>query len=200
MIAPHGRSRAFVSAVVLAAGGSTRLGRPKQLLRVGGESLVARAVRAAGGPACSETIVVLGAGADAVRAELASLPVRTVVNAGWPTGIASSIRTGLSAVDAAADAVLFVVCDQPALNAGVLDGLVEAFRAGTAGIVASGYAGTLGVPALFARSYFEELAALRGDTGARSVIRAHSGDVVERPFAGGEEDVDTPEDARRLFP
>ncbi len=177
-----------------------RLRRPKQLLRLGGESLVARSVRAAALSACVETIVVLGAGADAVRAELEALPAKAVVNPDWPTGLASSIRTGLSAVDAASDVVLFMVCDQPAVDASVLDGLVKAYRGGPAGIVASAYAGTLGVPALFARTYFEELAALRGDTGARSVIRAHMGDVVECPFPGGEEDVDTPEDARRLLP
>jgi molybdenum cofactor cytidylyltransferase len=170
------------------------MGRPKQLLRVGGQSLLTRAARAAVESSCSKVIVVLGAAAAEVRPEIAHLPVKVVVNDEWSTGIASSIRAGLAVVDGDSSAVLFAACDQPAMTPSVLDGLIGLFRSGTKGIAASEYAGTLGIPALFSRWYFGELAKLAGDSGARKIIAAHSGDVESRPFPGGAMDVDTPED------
>ncbi|HUL61253.1 MAG TPA: nucleotidyltransferase family protein [Anaeromyxobacteraceae bacterium] len=185
-------------AVVLAAGGSTRLGRPKQLLVLGGEPLVRRAARAALEAGLSPVVVVVGAAADGVRAAIAGLPVAAVENAGWAEGIGSSIRAGIAALArAGAPAAAVVLCDQPRLDAAHLARLAATWRAGAA-IAASAYGGARGVPAVFDASVFGELASLAGDRGARAVISRDPARVAEVPFPGGEEDVDRPEDWERV--
>jgi molybdenum cofactor cytidylyltransferase len=195
---------AHVAAVLLAAGGSRRLGRPKQLVKLAGKSLVRRAAEAALAAGCAPLFVVLGACADEVAAELAGLDARTVANAGHAEGIASSIRAGIAAAGSATpacDGALLLVVDQPRVDAILLARVLEAFRQGGArDPVACTYAGSVGVPALFPRSLFPELAALRGDRGARSVLEARRDAVREVPFAEGGVDIDTPEDLARLAP
>lgn len=204
-----------VAVVVLAAGGSSRLGTPKQLLRWRGRTLLRRAaetavasVREAGASvgrpartvaaAAGPVIVVLGAHARQMRSELEGLPVRVVVNRRWRDGIAGSLRTGVRAVRAASGrrgpaAVLFLTCDQPYVTPSLLRSLVRRFRRG-APIVACAYAGTLGVPALFGRTLFGELASLEGDSGAKRVIERHRDVVRVVAFARGATDVDTQAD------
>jgi molybdenum cofactor cytidylyltransferase len=195
-----------VGVVLLAAGGSSRLGRPKQLLLHEGKTLVRRAAEAAVAAECGPVVVVLGAQAEAVTAELAGLPVRTVPHADWSAGMGSSLRVGLKALDTlepagaspAVDAALVMLCDQLRVDAGHLRALVETFTRTRAAIVASGYEGTCGVPALFSRALFPELAALEPGQGARGVIAREPSRVVEVALAGGGEDVDTAADLTRL--
>ena len=195
-----------VGVVLLAAGGSSRLGRPKQLLVHEGKTLVRRAAEAAVAAKCGPVVVVLGAEAEAVTAELAGLPLRTVHNADWSTGMGSSLRVGLKVLDAeepagagaAVDAALVMLCDQLRVDAEHLRVLVEAFTRTRAAIVASGYEGTRGVPALFSCALFPELEALAPDQGARGVISREPSRVVEVALAGGGEDVDTAKDLSRL--
>jgi molybdenum cofactor cytidylyltransferase len=195
-----------VGVVLLAAGGSSRLGRPKQLLVHEGKTLVRRAAEAAVAAKCGPVVVVLGAQAEAVTAELAGLPVRTVQNADWSAGMGSSLRVGLKALDTedatgaspAVDAALVMLCDQLRVNSGHLSALVEAFTRTRASIVASGYEGTRGVPALFSRVLFPEMEALALDQGARGVIARDPSRVVEVALAGGGEDVDMVADLDRL--
>lgn len=195
-----------VGVVLLAAGGSSRLGRPKQLLVHEGRTLVRRAAEAAVAAQCGPVVVVLGAQAPEVAAELAGLPVRTVHNTDWAAGMGSSLRAGLRALDmkeaAGADggveAVLVMLCDQLRVDAGHLRALVEAFTRTRAAIVASGYEGARGVPALFSRALVPELEALAPEQGARGVISREPSRVVEVALAGGGEDVDTAADLRRL--
>jgi molybdenum cofactor cytidylyltransferase len=200
--------------VVLAAGGSSRLGMPKQLVRWRGRTLLRRAVETAlagvrrGGTGTGRTaraatvplgpvVVVLGSEAERLRAELRGLPVVFAVNADWANGLSSSVRAGL---DAAGDAggVLFVAADQPFVTADLLRRVVAAFRAG-APIVACAYAGTLGVPALFDRAYFGELAGLEGDAGAKRIIERHRDVVRVVGFERGATDVDTRGDRESLL-
>jgi molybdenum cofactor cytidylyltransferase len=195
-----------VGVVLLAAGSSSRLGRPKQLLVHQGKTLVRRAAEAAVAAQCGPVVVVLGAQAEAVIAELAGLPVRTVRNADWDDGMGSSLRVGLRALDTeepagtapAVDAALVTLCDQLRVDAGHLRALVETFTRTRAAIVASGYEGTRGVPALFSRALFPELEALAPDQGARGVISREPTRVAEVALAGGGEDVDTAQDLSRL--
>jgi molybdenum cofactor cytidylyltransferase len=170
-----------VAAVVLAAGASTRLGEAKQLAEVGGERLLQR-------------VVVLGARAEAVRAACALDGASVVVNESWSEGMASSVRTGVAAAGDDLDGWVLMTCDQPAVTAEHLRALIAA----AAETVASRYGGKLGVPAFFPAARRGELMALRGDAGARGLLKG----AREVELAGGELDVDTAEslaEARQRF-
>ena len=195
------RNPAGVGAVVLAAGSSSRMGRPKQTLSYRGESLLRRAALAALGAGCRPVVVVTGAYAGLSRGELDGLDVGEVLNPLWETGMASSIRAGVEGLlgaDADVAASVFMLCDQPHVTAEVVSGLVAAHRATGRPLVASAYGGGFGVPALFGRALFAELALLEGTAGAKQVIKRHTSEAHFLPLTGGEVDVDTPEDYSRL--
>jgi molybdenum cofactor cytidylyltransferase len=193
------RDSPAIAIAVLAAGASTRLGRPKQLLRHEGEPLLRRVVRTAVMAHHSTVVVVLGARAALLRRELDGLPVRLLVNKQWKEGLASSVRCAVGAVGDFADAILFLTCDQPMVSTALLDQMMKSFLGLQASIVACEYSGTLGVPALFARKHFPELREMRGPQGAKAVIERHSSAAVRIPFPEGSRDVDTLEDLRRLL-
>jgi molybdenum cofactor cytidylyltransferase len=191
-----------VGAVVLAAGSSSRMGLPKQTLQFRGQSMLRRAALAALGAGCRPVIVVTGAHAEQSRGELRGLNVLEVWNALWETGMASSVRAGVEGLvgaDPSAAAAVLMLCDQPHVNAEVIDGLVAAYRTTGRPVVASAYGGSFGVPALFDRALFAELARLEGTAGAKQVIKRHAAEAHLLPFAGGEVDVDTPDDFSRLL-
>jgi molybdenum cofactor cytidylyltransferase len=190
-----------IAAVVLAAGASARLGEPKQALRFRGRPLLERAARAALDAGCRPVVVVTGAHAVRARDALQGLDVLEVENAQWSAGMGSSVRAGVAAVLGAAPeaaAVVLTVCDQPFMTASVLADLIAAHRETGAPVVASSYGGTVGVPALFARTLFDELAGLDAGAGAKAVISSHSAEARFVPFPMGEADVDTPADLARL--
>ena len=190
-----------VTAIILAAGASKRLGTPKQLLRFEGESLLYRTTCAALGSCCDNVIVVTGAAAEACSAEVSHLPVRIQFNARWPQGLASSIQAGMVAIAEQArlpDCVVLAVCDQPHLDSALIDRLIEMHVSAKRGIVASQYAGTSGVPALFALNYYTVLAALGGDRGARELFAKFSNDLANVPFPLGAVDIDTAADLHAL--
>jgi molybdenum cofactor cytidylyltransferase len=195
-----GTDVAGLGGIVLAAGGSRRLGASKQLLVLRGEALVRRAARAAVEAGLWPAVVVVGARCDEVRAALAGLPVVTVSNPAFAEGMAGSIRLGLARLVECAPAVRGVVllaCDQPAVVAAHLTALAAAARREGKPIAASAYGGTVGVPALFAAALFPELLALTGDTGARRLLASDAARVTAVPLPHGELDVDTPEDWAR---
>jgi len=192
-----------VALIVLAAGASTRMGRPKQLLPYRGHTLLRNAAAIAAASVCRPVLVVLGAYANQIQPEIDGLPVRPVMNERWAEGIGTSIQAGLGALstDDQADnvqAVVLMLCDQPCVTAAVIDDLVTAYYASGREIIASEYGGTLGVPALFGRGYFAELATVSGEAGAKCIIAAHASDVVPVPFPMGMADIDTPEEYRQL--
>lgn len=186
-----------MGAVVLAAGSSSRLGRPKQLLVHEGRTLVRRAAEAAVAAGCEPVVVVLGAHGEAVAAELTGLPVRTVDNPEWLLGMGRSLRVGVRALPEV-EAVLVLLCDQLRVDAAHLRALVDTFARTRSPVVASSYEGAQGVPALFSRALLPELEALEADQGARKVIVRDPSRVVEVPLPGGGEDVDTAADLSRL--
>jgi len=183
-----------IAGVVLAAGGSSRLGSPKQLVRVEERSLVVRAVESCLGGGCSRVSVVLGASAERIRPALRGRPVEVLVNDDWRSGIASSIRTAISALPDEAEGVVLAVCDQPRLSSDVVRRLIAAFDGAPERMVACEYAGTVGVPAVFGRGRFEELLQLRGDSGARQLLRKNLGTVVRLAWPDGALDLDLPAD------
>lgn len=190
-----------VGAVILAAGSSSRMGSPKQILQFRGKSLLRRAALAALGAGCRPVVVVTGAYAELSRRELDGLDVREALNPRWETGMASSIAAGLEGLagaDADTAAAVFLLCDQPHVTAGVISGLAAAYRVTQRPVIASTYGGSFGVPALFSRSLFPELARLEGGAGAKQVIERYASEACFLPFRGGEVDVDTREDLSRL--
>ena len=184
-----------IAAIILAAGGSRRLGQPKQLVRVGDETLLERTIRVVREAGVDDVSVVLGAQSEVIQARVDLSEVRVIVNSEWESGIASSIRAGVGAVGAEAMAVMLLVCDQPKLMSEHVGALLDAYaNARDRGIAASLYAGVAGIPAIFPASEFERLLALRGDSGARALLRDPECPLVTVPFDGGDVDVDTPAD------
>ncbi|HEV2620268.1 MAG TPA: nucleotidyltransferase family protein [Acidobacteriaceae bacterium] len=181
------------AAIVLAAGASQRLGRPKQLVAIDSETLLQRALRIAHDAGCAPVVAVLGAHHETILAHSDLHQAVTVINRAWQEGIASSIRLGLKALPRTAKGAVLLTCDQPAISAAHLRLLMA-----SSNITASAYAGRRGVPAYFPASSFSELMKLRGDRGARSLL--HTAAAIHLP--GGELDIDTAADlaqAKLLF-
>lgn len=192
-------SPSHITAIILAAGASTRMGAPKQLLPWRGRSLLRHAAETALASCCRPVVVVLGAHAERLAEEVNDLPLQIVYNAAWSQGVGTSIRAGIDAVQSQAQAALLMLCDQPLLTSALLDELVAARSRTGKQIVASQYAGTAGVPALFARAYFADLLALDGDVGARRVIARHPDDTHLLSFPEGEFDVDAPAEYEQVL-
>jgi molybdenum cofactor cytidylyltransferase len=191
----------MTAAVVLAAGKSSRIGQPKQLLEFRGKTLVYRAVDAAIEANCSPVIVVTGDVHAEVKNALAATKAILVQNSHWRRGIGTSIRVGMRyVIDNApdVDAALLLVCDQPFVDFDVLSALIALHFKTRKPIVASGYADTLGVPALFHHSIFPELLRLSGDAGAKPIILCNRERVAELPFPLGKIDIDNLEDLESI--
>lgn len=182
-----------LAAIVLAAGASTRFGRPKQLVPFAGTPMLHLAVRNCAAVCQTGVVVVTGAAHGEVTRSLRREQVRIAHNRRWEDGLASSIRTGLSEVPAEADAVLLMLCDQPEISRAEIEQLVEVWRAEPKRIAASRYADTIGVPAIFPRAAFPMLDTLRGDQGAKVLLeRMENSLLVDMP--GAELDIDSPAD------
>lgn len=187
-----------VHVIVLAAGASTRFGSPKQLVRLNGRPLLHRAVSRAVAVAGQSVTVVLGANAAALAPLLRHTPATVVINRDWAEGMASSVRVGVGRVPAAADAALLMLADQPAVTAEDLRRLIGTWRRQPQCIVAAHYSGTVGVPAIFPREDFSALCALRGEAGARALLRRGGARVVRVALPSAAIDIDTPEDLLKL--
>ena len=182
------------SLVVLAAGRSSRLGRPKQLVSKEGSTLLRRALTAACDAGMGPVYAILGSDAESMKTELAGLPAKAVVNDRWEEGIASSIRCGLHRArsdNPGTDGILVMVCDQPAVDADILRKLAAIRKQTDAPLAACKYGDTLGTPALFHHSLFAELQTLQGDAGAKKVIERHRNQAAFLDFPEGETDIDT---------
>ena len=188
----------MIAGVVLAAGESSRLGSPKQLVRVKERTLLVHTADCLVRGGCARVAVVLGASMEQIVPTLIGLPARVVVNEDWREGIASSIRAGISALADEVEAVVLATCDQPRLEPDVVRRLIARFDGAPGSMVACEYAGTVGVPALFGRGRFAELLQLRGASGARQLLRGNLDRVVRMPWPGGTFDVDLPSDREKI--
>jgi len=191
-----------VAAIILAAGPSSRLGQPKQLVGFGGESLLERALRLAKEAKASPVLAVLGANFAPICASIPFDGAIPVFNEKWAQGMSTSIHAGLNEADVRAPEVtgaLVLACDQPRLSSVHLRALLDAFAAqDKPTIVASAYAGIHGIPAVFPRSVFPKLHALHGDKGARVLLEKPPCPLIALPFEGGEVDIDLPSDLANL--
>jgi len=185
--------------VLLAAGASRRFGSPKQLARVGRESLLRRLARVALGCDPAGCVVVLGARAVRLRRELAGLDVRVVVNLRWREGLARSLAAGVAALPADAKGALIVLADQAALGPADLEMLCACWGEAPSRIVAARVGGALGPPAIFPRSAFPALGRLRGDRGASELLRDTRRRTIGLELPGAELDIDRREDLAALW-
>lgn len=186
MTAPHG-------AIVLAAGASRRLGQPKQLVEIDGETLLQRTVRAVQSTLPLDLVVVLGHQPQRMTALLDDLAARWIVAAAWQDGMGESLRCGVAALEPLCGGVLVVLCDQPALTAAHLQALLRRWHAAPQRAAASAYAQTIGVPALIPRAWLQD-AAISGERGARDLLRSRPGDVDAVANAALARDIDLPRD------
>lgn len=190
-----------VAAVVLAAGGSTRFGKPKQFALFQGETFIARIVAAAIEAGCAPVVVVTGEDSAQITSELTRFTVTIAMNPDWQSGLGSSIVVGIRhAMDLTPDleAVVLLTCDQPFVNAAVVTQLIQLRLTTGKQIIASAYAGTLGIPALFDASCFPDLLRLKKDSGAKKIILARAHDVMSFDFPAGAIDIDTAADYEKL--
>ena len=162
-----------VAGIILAAGQSTRLGRPKQLLDICGKTAIRRVTEAALAAPLDSVIVVLGNAAAEIERELTGLDVLTVLNPDFAEGQSTSMRAGLRAIPDDTDAALFLLGDQPAMTPEIISAVVDSYRESGPSIVQARYRGVTGHPVLFDRSLFAELDHVTGDRGARQVLAGH---------------------------
>ena len=187
--------------ILLAAGSSTRMGTAKQLLTFKAESFLSHMLNVLAEVNAGKVIVVLGANAELLEKELNNKKVFKVINNDWTEGISSSIRCGLKAlaeVEPTCDKAIFMACDQPFVSASLINNLINMHNETGKPIVASAYANTLGIPALFHKNMFPELKELKGDTGAKKIILNHRDMVAEILFPSASIDIDTMEDYENL--
>jgi len=185
--------------VLLAAGGSRRMGRPKQLLTVGGQPLLRLVTERMLQAKVSPVMVVLGAESELIAPTLAHLPVHIVVNPAWPEGMGSSIRVGVEAAlshTPGLEALIVSLGDQPGLPEGHLDQLIARYHQGRCSLVASRHGPHRLPPVLFGREWFSALRTLTGDAGAREILRAERPDFASVPLSDAT-DIDTPDDYAR---
>jgi molybdenum cofactor cytidylyltransferase len=190
-----------ISGVILAAGQSSRLGRPKQLLDLFGEPLLRRVVRNAVASGLDEVVLVLGYRAEEIASAVGGWGQRVVVNPEFAEGQSTSVRVGLSAIDPMAEGVLFLLGDQPQVGPDIIDAVIERFRETQTPIVMPTYGGIAANPVLFAGELFAELAKVTGDEGARSVVKRNRDRVATVAVGDGSppRDVDTEGDYRMLL-
>ena len=185
-----------IGVLILAAGSSSRMGTSKQMLPIEGKSLLAKTISAAIEAKLENIIVILGSNADEHRIEANEFPVTTLLNNDWHKGMGTSIKTGVEHFQRqqSIQGVVILVCDQPKLSPEIILSLIEKEKQTHKPIIASQYANTLGVPALFMRTVFDKLLTLGHDHGAKKIIMENSDHVSIVEFPAGEIDLDTKED------
>ncbi len=191
-----------INILILAAGTSSRLGRPKQLLNIEGESLIERVIKESLKTDCQKIAVVLGAHFEKIKKEINNLPVNILMNENWQDGMSSSLQSGirfLTKNSPSPDAVIILLCDQPFVNTALLKKIIHAFQESGKGIIASRYnSKAAGVPVLFSKKYFDIILQQEGQAGAKKLLRQYPEDVAYVEFLEGVFDIDTEEDLKAI--
>lgn len=186
--------------IILAAGESTRLGYPKQIARYKEKTLLQLAIDAANGCEADKRVVVLGANRDEIKKTFPGASIPNIPNPNFKKGMSSSLKVGLEYMLKfdQPDQVIIMLCDQPFVDAKLLNKLIATQAKEGKGIVACAYSNTIGVPILFGKAYFKELIKLKGDEGAKQIALAYEDDLVTVTFPKGKVDIDTEEDLKDL--
>lgn len=187
--------------IILAAGSSSRMGQSKQLMVFKGETLLQRTVRIAKETYPENITVVLGANEEAHRQVIVDQKIEIVVNSNWPKGMGGSIKAGLKhllKLRSPIDSAILMVCDQPNVSTAHLNKIISNHDSNPGEIIASHYADTVGVPALFPESYFEILLKLDDSSGAKKILQDHQDYLIKVELPGGEIDLDTMDDFMKL--
>jgi molybdenum cofactor cytidylyltransferase len=183
--------------VILAAGSSTRLGLPKQLLAYNGKTLLQHAIDEAANAGANPIVVVLGFKAEEIAETIKRDNVEVFININWEQGMASGISGGVGkaiSLDENLEQLIITVCDQPFVTASIFNELRATQQESQMHIIASAYADTIGTPVLFTKKYFSQLQELIGEEGAKKIVKANMDDVAAVEFSQGEIDIDTVED------
>ncbi|WP_238989986.1 nucleotidyltransferase family protein [Flavobacterium sharifuzzamanii] len=188
--------------IILAAGNSSRLGKPKQLLQYKESTLLKNTISEALKVENSSVIVVTGSNHDLIEKELNLPEIQFSFNSDWENGMSSSIVKGVNQLlhqNPECEQCILAVCDQPFVTVSVFENLIVEANRTKKGIAASAYSDTLGTPVLFHKKYFQELLELKGQEGAKKLIKKYSADVVSVSFEKGNIDIDTEEDYYKLI-
>ena len=187
----------MIIAVVLSAGESSRMGRPKALLPIQGQKFIERIIRVIGQSRVGRTIVVLGHHADQLRGQIEHLPVEVVINPDYRSGQLSSLQVAIRHIrdDDRCDGMLVHLVDHPFIDVALVDALIESFFETKQMIVVPSYKGKRGHPVIFSRELFGELLNAPLDQGAKAVVNAHRQETLEIEWhdEGITLDIDTPE-------
>ena len=187
--------------IILAAGNSSRLGRPKQLLPYRGKTMLSHVIAESLAASLQPVVVVTGAHHVEIHDSLSGQAVNIVFNSSWETGMASGIAAGLQEIlslQPRLRGVIVAVCDQPYISSELFRSLVQKQLDSGKGLIACVYSEIAGTPVLFDCRYFKELATLAGDAGAKQLLKQYPDDVTTIPFPDGSIDIDTEEDFQRL--
>jgi molybdenum cofactor cytidylyltransferase len=197
---PKTKRRSRVSAVVLAAGNSTRMGSVKQLLRLGENTLLETVLDNIRASQVGEMVVVLGGSAQLIQQQINLDDARVVINEEYQQGMGTSLRAGVSGVDSSSEAALIVLADQPFVRPDTIDHLLDCYQAQSHPVVIPVYKGYRGNPALLDRSLFPEVMTLSGDMGFRAILGRHTNEILKVPVddVGVLIDVDTKADLQRF--
>lgn len=190
-----------IGIIILAAGQSKRLGQPKQLLSLGQKTLLQHTIDSAL-ELQFPVFVVLGANETNIRQSLQHENIHIVINEEWEEGMASSIRKGISALTQdylQTDGIIILVCDQPFIESSILEILIKEQKNNDVRAIACTYSDKLGTPALFHKSLFMELMELKGDIGARQILKKHKEEIASIEFKNGKWDIDTLEDFMEIL-
>ena len=191
----------ITDAILLAAGSSRRMGRPKQLLTIGNSTLLTRTVQIIRScPEIRKLYVALGANADLLKSSLETEQVKIVIAETWQNGMGASLKSGLNAIQQKKplpDQILITVCDQPHLNNKILNDLILSGMQGK--IIVSDYGYDIGTPALFDSYFYNQLISIPDDSGARKLFLTNNNSIIKVSFPEGAVDLDTPEDYAKFL-
>ncbi|OSY86922.1 hypothetical protein WH52_14150 [Tenacibaculum holothuriorum] len=184
--------------IILAAGSASRMGAIKQLLPYKNTTLLGWAIKNALETKTNEVFCVLGANAETIKREIDSLSIETILNTKYKNGLSSSIATGINhIIDKSFDAILIMLADQPYVNTTYLNTLLKTSKENPHNIIVSNYGKNIGVPAIFPKSYFQDLTDLKGDKGAKLFLEKHLSEVIKIKTINLI-DIDTPEEYQQL--
>jgi molybdenum cofactor cytidylyltransferase len=188
--------------VILAAGNSSRLGKPKQLLPYGGKTLLLHVIAESLAASLKPVVVVTGAYRSEIEDSLKGQPVELAYNPDWETGMGSGIVAGLRkalSIEPHLRTLIVAVCDQPYVSAALFRSMVEKYFVSKKGLIACRYSEILGTPVLFEQHHFNELSELSGEAGAKQLLKRYPDDVSAVPFPKGDIDIDTEEDFKQFI-